>query len=76
MCLLFRHFVLSLLLLHLFVYFVSLRLIPHPIVSITNLWIHGVYVCMYVCMCVCMYVRTYIRGGGCFQTLECRLTFH
>jgi hypothetical protein len=51
-----------LLLLHLSVRFISLRLIPHPTVGITNLGMHEMNVCMYVCMYACMYVRTYVRG--------------
>jgi hypothetical protein len=38
--------------LHLSVCCVSLWLIPH-LVGMTNLRIHGMYVCIYVCMCVC-----------------------
>jgi len=43
--------------LHLSVCYVPLCLIPHPIFAITNLRIHGMYVCVcvYVCMYVCMY---------------------
>jgi hypothetical protein len=52
----FCHVVCVLLLLHLSAYFVSLWLIPHSIVAITNLWIHGMYVCMYVCICVCAWI--------------------
>jgi hypothetical protein len=36
-------------LLDLSVCFVSLWLIPRPIVAITNIWIHGIYVCVCVC---------------------------
>jgi nuclear pore complex protein Nup62 len=46
--------------------FLSSSLIPHPIVAITSLSSHEMYVCMYVCMyvylcmymyvCVCMYL--------------------
>jgi hypothetical protein len=42
-------FIYVLLLLHVFVCFVPLRLIPNPTLTVTNLWIHGMYVCMYVC---------------------------
>jgi hypothetical protein len=31
--------------LHIFVY---LRFVPYPVVFVTHLWIHGMYVCMYV----------------------------
>jgi hypothetical protein len=37
-----------LLLLHLSVCFVTSWLIPHPTIAITNLWTHGVHVCMHV----------------------------
>jgi len=45
---------------------VYLRLVPHPTVFVTHLWIHGIYkyicvhvharTCVCVCVCVCMYV--------------------
>jgi hypothetical protein len=38
--------------------------IPHPIVILTNLWIHGMYTNMYVCVCACMYTCVYV----CFFT--------
>jgi len=47
-----------LLLLYLTVCFVPLRLIPHPIVAITDLRIHE------MCVCVCMYVCMYIWMDG------------
>jgi hypothetical protein len=44
--------------------YVYLWFIPHPTAFTTQLWIHGMYVCMYVCMCiyiyVCMYVYIYV----------------
>jgi hypothetical protein len=58
-CALFTVFVLSFL--HLSVCYVSLWLIPHPIVAITNLRIHGMYVCMYVCM----YVQLFATRCSC-----------
>jgi hypothetical protein len=42
------------LLLHLYVYFASLWLIPHPIVAISNLRIHG------MCVCVCVQTRSVV----------------
>jgi hypothetical protein len=36
-------------------------LIPHPIAAITNLRIHGMYVCMYVCMYMCVCARACVR---------------
>jgi hypothetical protein len=44
-----------LLFLHLSVCFVSLWLIPHSIVAITNLWFRE-NMCVCVCVCVCVYV--------------------
>jgi len=42
--------------LHLSVCYVSLWLIPHPTVAITNLRIHG------MCVCVCVFVKMYGCG--------------
>jgi hypothetical protein len=50
---------------YLYIIICILWLIPHPVVTSTDLWIHGMYVCMYVCMYVrmyyvCMYVCMYV----------------
>ena len=42
---------------------------------VTDLWIHGmyvcVYVCMYVCVCVCMYVCMCVRTNVCMYVCLC-----
>jgi hypothetical protein len=42
--------------------FLTLSLIPPPVVAIANVRIHGIYVCMYVCMyvCICIYVCMFV----------------
>ena len=45
-------------------YFIFVKFIPPPAVTLTKFWIHlCMYVCMYVCMFeyVCMIVRTCVR---------------
>jgi hypothetical protein len=50
--------------------YVSLWLIPHLIVAIINLRIHGMNECMCVCMYVCMYVCTYVLRSTILSSLQ------